>query len=161
ASHLHQATQQVGQALRVVALAARLQLIDEPPVVPVHRDLLDLVEVGRVDLPGRYPQQEEVLLLPVPPAVERELHHVAENRLAQRGRVDLQPGLLEELAHRALRRVLTRLQPPARGDPVVVRGISRVDAVEEEYPSGFVDQQDPGGESRYRLEHPPTLELSA
>ena len=86
------------QDLRVVALPARLQLVDGPPVVPVHRDLLDLVEVGRVDLPGRYPQQEEVLLLPVPPAVEGELHHVAEDRLSQRFRVDPQPGLLEQLA---------------------------------------------------------------
>src|SRR5262245_43860395 len=116
----------------------------------VDRTLLDLVEPRRVDPYPVHSYQEELLLLPVPPAVERKLDGVPPDRGAQNGQLDRQAGLLEQLTRGGRFAALLRIETTARGEPVPVVRAGRIPAVEQQHAPRVIDEQHPGRPPRDR-----------
>jgi hypothetical protein len=85
--------------------------------VTVDRALLLRIEPGRIDLPRRHPEQEELLVLPVVATVVAELGDLMPDRLAEITGPDPQPGLLEELPRSTLGRRLALVEAAAGGEP--------------------------------------------
>src|SRR6185312_6811203 len=116
----------------------------------------DRIMAGEVDRPGRAGRvgDEELLLLVIPLPVEREPRRVLPYRAGELVRRQPQPGLLEELPGRRLPHRLADVQPTAHGEPVSVIRARRVEAAQQKYPSGTVEQQHPGGPPRNKGSRP-------
>src|SRR5215472_10919983 len=141
AGRLAECAQQPRELGRIVRLGRGLKFAERPPAVAVNHGGLLVISPIRANVRRADPEQEEVLLLPVPCPVEAELGHLMPDGVAEILRLGGEAGLLAQLADRGLGEALVVLRAAADREPVRCVRLGRIVAVQEQHPALSVNDK--------------------